>query len=234
MREDATPRRRPDRGYFGRRKGRSLSGARAALLQDLLPRLRAPLDPSGPSDPRRWFTPPAEDVWLEIGFGGGEHLAWQATNNPAVGLVGAEVFVNGVASLLGQVQAGSLANIRIHPEDVHALLDGLEPACLGRVFLLFPDPWPKRRHAARRFLSPENLDRLAVLMRRGAELRFASDDPVMIAWGLRHLTGHPGFRWLAAGPDDWRKRPADWPATRYERKAIGQGRKPVFFRFERC
>ncbi len=189
--------------------------------------------PAVPVDPRAWFGPETHAVWLEIGCGGGEHLAWQARRHPRIGMIGAEVFVNGIASLLGHIRDGELRNVRIHPDDVHLLLDGLAEATLDRVFLLFPDPWPKRRHARRRFISRPNLDLLARLMRPGAELRFASDDSTMITWALRHLTGHPLFRWLATGPMDWRARPVDWPPTRYEAKALSQGRRPVYLGFER-
>jgi tRNA (guanine-N7-)-methyltransferase len=172
-------------------------------------------------------------VWLEIGFGGGEHLAEQARTHPAVGLIGCEVFLNGIATLLAQVSALGLGNIRVYPEDARDLLDALPGACLDRVFLLFPDPWPKRRHADRRFIQPANLDLLARLMKPGAEFRVASDDPIYVGWALAHLTRHPAFAWTAQGPADWRIRPADWPGTRYESKALRQGRQPVFLRFTR-
>jgi len=210
-----------------------LSAAKATLIEALLPKITVQLAGVADIDPGRCFASPVDDVWLEIGFGAGEHLAWQASRNPRIGFLGAEVFINGIAGLLNQIQSVGLTNIRVHAEEAHLLLNRLKKQSLGRVFLLFPDPWPKRRHAGRRFVSAANLDLLARLMRQGAELRFASDDPIMIAWGLRHITAHPRFRWLAARPDDWRKRPPDWPPTRYEQKAILKGRHPVYFRFER-
>jgi tRNA (guanine-N7-)-methyltransferase len=177
-------------------------------------------------------TAPAE-LWLEIGFGGGEHLAAQAAAHPAVSFIGAEVFVNGIASLLDHARGRALANVRIFADDARLLLPALPAASLGRVFLLFPDPWPKARHAARRFVGREMLDRLAVLMRPGAELRIASDDPGYVAWTLRWALAHPAFAWLAMLPPDWRRPPPDWVATRYEKKALAAGRPPAYLRFRR-
>lgn len=173
------------------------------------------------------------EIWLEIGFGSGEHLAYQAVAHPDIGMIGAEVFINGIAGLLARIDQGGIDNIRIHPDDARPLIDQLKARSLDKVFVLFPDPWPKRRHEERRLLCPATLDKLARLMRPGAELRFASDDPVMIAWGLRQLCAHPAFEWLAKRPEDWRLRTTDWPATRYEAKAISQGRRPCYFRFRR-
>jgi len=170
-------------------------------------------------------------VWLEVGFGGGEHLAQLAEANPDVGLIGGEVFRNGIASLLGHVQARALGNVRIFPEDVRLLLPALPDGTLGRVFVLFPDPWPKTRHAYRRFISPETLDVLARVLEDGGELRVASDDPIYVAWAARHLDAHPAFDKVLATADRSQV-PADWPATRYEQKCI-TGRAPVFFLYRR-
>jgi tRNA (guanine-N7-)-methyltransferase len=218
------------RRFYGRRKGRPLRKGQQQLIDTLLPRIGIMLPAAGGIDPRALFARPRA-VWLEIGFGGGEHLAQQARSNPDVGIIGCEVFLNGIATLLAQ--AGDLGNVRVYPEDARDLLDALPDACLDRVFLLFPDPWPKRRHAARRFIQPANLDALARLMKPGAEFRFASDDPTYIAWGLAHLVRHPAFQWTAERPQDWRARTADWPQTRYESKALREGREPAFFRFIR-
>ena len=195
-------------------------------MAELLPRLRF--------DPRA--LPPdlaAAPLWLEIGFGGGEHLAWQAAAHPEVLLVGCEVYRNGIASLLGQVEARGFGNIRLWPEDARDLLDLLPDAAVQRLFLLFPDPWPKARHAERRFVGPGNLPALARVLAPRALLRVATDDPTYLGWILDHLPVHPDFRWRADGPADWRQRAADWPATRYEQKAIREGRTPVFLTFER-
>jgi tRNA (guanine-N7-)-methyltransferase len=221
------------RSFFGRRKGRRLRPSRARLLDVGLGAVRAPIEPGQPADPAHWFNPPVQGVWLEIGFGSGEHLAAQAKANTTIGMLGAEVFVNGIASLLARLEGEGLGNVRIHPDVAQGLLDHLAPATIDRVFVLFPDPWPKRRHAQRRLLSKETIDKLASLMRPGAELRFASDDPVMIAWGLRQLCDHGAFAWLAERAQDWRERPQDWPATRYEAKALREGRLPCYFRFRR-
>ena len=221
------------RRFYGRRKGRPLRQGQQHLIDTLLPRLVIDLPASGKLDPRSLFQRPPKELWLEIGFGGGEHLAEQARANPHAGIIGCEVFLNGIATLLAQLAAHELDNVRIHPEDARDLLDALPDASLDRVFLLFPDPWPKRRHAERRFIQKARLDQLARLMKPGAEFRVASDDPGYITWAMAHLTVHPDFQWLAAGPRDWRERPADWPPTRYEAKALREGRKPAFFRFLR-
>ena len=169
-------------------------------------------------------------LWLEIGFGAGEHLAAQAAAHPDIAFIGAEVFVNGVASLLDHLRRQAIANVRIFADDARLLLPALPAASLERVFLLFPDPWPKQRHAARRFVCRDTLDRLALLMRPGAELRIASDDPGLIEWTLRQALAHPAFAWPRG---DWRSRPSDWVATRYETKALAAGRRPAYFRFRR-
>jgi len=231
----------PDRRrkFYGRRKGRKLRPNQQALIDDVLPILTLALPAGGRLlDPRALFGRPVEQIWLELGFGGGEHLAAQAAAHPGVGFIGCEVFLNGIASLLGHLQRHRLAapdtgNVRIYPEDASDLLAVLPDACLDRFFLLFPDPWPKPRHARRRFVNPANLDLLARLLKPGAELRIGSDDPTYIGWALAHASNHPAFSWLADGPADWRERPSDWPPSRYEQKAIRQGRQPAYFRFRR-
>jgi len=223
----------PDRRFYGRRNGRPLRKGQQQLMDTLLPRLAIALPAAGKLDPGSLFPNNPAQLWLEIGFGGGEHLAEQARTHPDVGLIGCEVFLNGIATLLAQLSTGGLDNVRLYPEDARDLLDALPDASLDRVFLLFPDPWPKRRHADRRFIQPANLDLLARLMKPGAEFRAASDDPTYIGWALAHLMRHPAFAWTARGPADWRTRPADWPQTRYESKALREGRQPVFLRFTR-
>jgi tRNA (guanine-N7-)-methyltransferase len=197
-----------------------------------------PLDeskpPALPLEPRTLFTPPPDRVWLEIGFGAGEHLAAQATAHPDIGFIGCEPFINGVAALLARIEAGALDNIRIHAGDASFVLDALSDQSLDQVFLLFPDPWPKARHAKRRFIAPVTLDALARVMRPGAILRLATDDVGYMRWSLCQITPRTDFQWLAEGPEGWRRRPADQPATRYEEKARSQGRQPVFLNFRRC
>lgn len=228
----------PVEKVYGRRRGRKLRVIKTGLVEELLPKLRIALPGRGSRlDPAALFAPApgggSREVWLEIGFGGGEHAAWQAEANPGIGLIGAEPFVNGVASLLQHVARRGLANIRILDGDARPLLDALPDASIGRCFVLFPDPWPKLRHHKRRFVGPDNLPRLSRVLKDGAELRLASDDASLIPWMLEHAWKHPDFEWLARGPGDWRSRPEDWPQTRYEQKAIEAGRRPVFLRFRR-
>jgi tRNA (guanine-N7-)-methyltransferase len=200
----------------------------------LLPGLRIPRPELGVClEPAALFPMPVDGVWLEVGFGGGEHLAAQAAAHPGIGMIGCEPFVNGVSSLLGHIERESLPNIRILDDDARFLLDALPEASIGRGFVLFADPWPKRRHWERRFIGPDNLARLARVLADGAELRLASDDPGLVTWMLEHTWHHPAFEWLARRAEDWRSRPADWPQSRYEQKAIEAGRRPVFLRFRR-
>ena len=223
---------------YGRRRGRPLRQGRRLLAETLLPRVAIALPAEGPLNPKTLFAaPPPEVVWLEIGFGAGEHLAQQAEQHPGVGFIGCEVFENGIARLLGDIAHRELGNIRIFADDARLLLDCLAPASIARVFILFPDPWPKERHHKRRLVARATLDRLAWVMQPGAELRLATDDPGYLVWMLEHVTAHPQFEWLARSPADWRSRPPDWPATRYEEKARAagpsSGRTPVFLRFVR-
>lgn len=220
--------------YYGRRKGKPLSAARQSVVDDLLPRLK--IDRPAPGaivDPHALFLTKPSAVWLEVGFGGGEHLAGQAAKNPAVGVIGAEVFLNGVASLVRHVSEKSLSNVRIFNDDIRFLLPALPDRCLSRAFVLFPDPWPKARHAKRRFVGSENLIQMARLLRPGAELRIASDHPVYIQWVMEQVPVHPAFQWQVQGPEDWRESPPDHVVTRYQQKALKEGRKPAFFRFIR-
>jgi tRNA (guanine-N7-)-methyltransferase len=200
------------------------------LLDTLLPRIRIPAD--GPiNDPAALFAAPVRAVWLEIGFGGGEHLADQAEHNPDIGVIGCEPFVNGVVSALGHVERRVLGNVRLWPDDARLLLDRLADRTIARAFILFPDPWPKARHHKRRIVSRENLDRLARVLADGAELRLASDDAAYVEWMREHLAAHPGF---AGGPVEPVSRPADWPQTRYEAKARAKGVEPTLLRYRRC
>ena len=218
----------------GRRKGRGLKPAQEAALDRLLPTLRVPLDgPAGRLHPAPLFPFPVSDVWLEIGFGGGEHLLAQAQAHEDIGLIGCEPFLEGMGKLVRAVDRGGIPNIRLHPGDAREVIEAVRDSALGRVFLLFPDPWPKTRHHKRRFLAPDTLDALARAMRPGAELRLATDWPDYVRSSLFHVLRHPAFDWPARGPADWRNRPADWPETRYERKALAAGRRPFCLRFVR-
>jgi tRNA (guanine-N7-)-methyltransferase len=200
----------------------------------MLPRLRVTLPKEGGTlDPGGMFEPPVADVWLEIGFGGGEHLAAVAAENPRIGFIGCEPYVNGVANLLVLVERLGLGNVRIFDDDARLVLGALAEASIGRVALLFPDPWPKKRHANRRFVCRATLDALARVLRDGAELRIASDDPLLVRWTLAAVIAHPAFGWSPKGPEDWRGRPADWPATRYEQKAVARGARCTYLRVVR-
>jgi tRNA (guanine-N7-)-methyltransferase len=223
----------PPGRLYGRRRARPLRPGQQRLQQELLPSLKIELPGSGALDPRSMFPMPVEAVWLEIGFGAGEHLAEQAERHPAIGFIGCEAFEDGVARLLGEVARRKLANVRVFTDDARLLLEILPPDSLGRVFILFPDPWPKRRHHKRRLVARATLDLLAAAMRDGAELRLATDDRDYLAWMLKHATAHPDFVWLARRAADWRERPQDWPATRYEANARAAGRVPAFLRFMR-
>jgi tRNA (guanine-N7-)-methyltransferase len=218
---------------YGRRRGRKLRAGQRELFSTLLPRLAIELPATGTLALRSLFPAPPEQVWLEIGFGGGEHLAAQAAAHPRCGLIGCEVFENGVAKLLAEVARRGLDNVRVFAEDARLLVAALPEASLGRVFILFPDPWPKQRHHKRRIVSTETLDALARATADGAELRLATDDADYLRWMLERATAHPAFEWLARRPSDWREHPADWPATRYEEKARAAGRRPAFLRFRR-
>ena len=223
-----------DPRFHGRRRGRRLRARRVELVDALLPALEISL-PAGDAtlDPSALFTPPVREVWLEIGFGNGEHLVWQAQNHTNIGFIGAEPFLNGVARLLSHIADSEIKNIRVVPDDVRPFLSRLPAASLGWVFILFPDPWSKTRHHKRRLVNEETLDRLADVMTNGSELRLATDDVDYMAWMLRIGLAHPDFEWLARRPDDWRRRPDDWPATRYEQKNRSGGKGPVFLRFRR-
>jgi tRNA (guanine-N7-)-methyltransferase len=219
---------------YGRRRGRRLRPGQKGLKETLLPHLSIALPTAAEHlDPRSLFAAPVGDLWLEIGFGGGEHLAAQAAAHPGVGLLGCEVFDNGIVKLLAEVERQKLENVRILVDDARLLIKALPDASLARVFILFPDPWPKVRHHKRRFVSTEALTELARVMRNGAELRLATDDVDYLRWMLERAPVHPDFEWLARRPADWRERPADWPPTRYEQKAIMAGRTPTFLRLRR-
>ncbi|HEY0105490.1 MAG TPA: tRNA (guanine(46)-N(7))-methyltransferase TrmB [Rhizomicrobium sp.] len=217
------------RNLHGRRKGPALSAHQEQLRQTLLPQFLLQVEPG--RDPRTYFDLPVGEVWLETGYGGGEHLLWQAQQHPDIGVIGAEPYMSGTAKLLSKLEPAPRANIRLYEDDARDIVEALPDASIGRFFLLFPDPWPKTRHHKRRFLQTEMLDALARILKPGAELRFASDDAGYLAYALERLMAHPAFAWTASGPSDWTLRPADWPPTRYEAKALHG--PPVFLRFVR-
>jgi tRNA (guanine-N7-)-methyltransferase len=215
---------------YGRRQGRPLRAGRRRLLDERLPDIGIAFDrarPPGHLDPASLFSFRPDAVWLEIGFGGGEHLATQARAHPTVGVIGVEPFINGMASLLKEMEGGGTANVRVLMDDARPLIAALAPASISRTFILFPDPWPKKRHWKRRIVNRAVLDELARIMTPGAELRLATDDSSYADWMLGALLSHPAFEWTARGPADWRIRPPDQPQTRYEAKALGDS-PPLF------
>ncbi|MCY4551668.1 MAG: tRNA (guanine(46)-N(7))-methyltransferase TrmB [Defluviicoccus sp.] len=219
---------------YGRRRGRKLRDGQQALLDDVVPGLEIALGPSSrPIEPAALFGRPVREVWLEVGFGAGEHLLAQAAANRDVGLIGCEPYVTGVVRMVRGLREAGLDNIRIWRDDARLLIDRLADGSLARVFVLFPDPWPKSRHHKRRFVSAPVLERLAAVMRDDAELRVATDDRGYLVWILAHLWRSERFAWTARAPSDWRRRTSDWPATRYERKACEQGRSCFYLRYRR-
>jgi tRNA (guanine-N7-)-methyltransferase len=225
-------RKRRTGAFFGRRKGHALKPRQAALLDALLPRLAIDLTKPAPSDLRTLFDD-ADDVRLEIGFGGGEHLAAEAEREPRTGFIGSEPFVNGMAKALAAIEARKLGNIRLHHGDATELLAWLPPGALARIDLLYPDPWPKRRHWKRRFVQDDSVGALARLLKPGGEFRFATDIADYAAWTLERLSRSPDFTWTAERADDWR---LPWPhfsGTRYEAKAKREGRAPCYLIFRR-
>ena len=227
---------RPHRNFYGRRKGKHLKQSQENYLEEDL----AALSP-GAVD---WDANPArddldlealfggKDVWLEVGFGGGEHVIHQARENLDVGIIGCEPYINGVAMLLGKVRKANVPNLRIHPGDVRDMFDVLPEASISKAFLLYPDPWPKARHHRRRFVTPEHLEPLARVLKSGAEFRVATDIPDYVRQTLEEVP-KAGFEWLAEGPADWRTSWDDWISTRYEQKALREGRTPHYLTFRK-
>jgi len=213
---------------YGRLKSRPIKPRQAALMETLLPQIRPP---AGPVEPRKVMAG-AREAWLEIGFGGGEHMAAQAAAHPDVLILGAEPFQNGVASALRHVDEQAVKNVRIHDGDARELMARLPDASVTRVFVLFPDPWPKGRHKKRRIVQAETVAELARLAAPGGRVRFASDWADYVDWTLERFLANPAFRWTAERADNWRKPPADHVTTRYEEKRLGDC-APVFLEFVR-
>lgn len=216
---------------YGRRQGHKLHKRQAALVDALLPSLRPDL--TAPQRPQDWFGTGFDDYALEIGFGGGEHLAARAKAAPHIGFIGCEPFLNGVAKLLSEVDEHRLSNIAVYNDDARDVLAALPDAALAQAYLLYPDPWPKTRHHKRRFISSENIATLFRVLKPQALFLVASDIPDYLDWTLAHIRAHGGFEWLAESAADWRAPPEGWPGTRYEAKAIREGRVPGYLRFRR-
>jgi tRNA (guanine-N7-)-methyltransferase len=231
MNDDAS-KLKPRGAFYGRRKGHALRKGQARLMSDVLPELALDLAKPAPNELRSLFTG-AANVRLEIGFGGGEHLLHEAKRHPEIGYLGCDVYINGVAKLLAVIRAEGAGNIRLHHGDAEPLLDWLPEQSLARIDILYPDPWPKRRHWKRRFISADRIGRMARVLAPGGELRFATDIPSYAEWGLARFLRSPHFAWTAECADDWRKPWPDFPGTRYEAKAFREGRIPCYLTFRR-
>ena len=218
--------------FFGRRKGHPLRPRQAALLDTLLPRLAIDLSAPAPSDLRSLFKN-VDDVRLESGFGGGEHLIAEAERHPRCGFIGIEPFVNGMAKALAAIDERKLENIRLHHGDATDMLAWLPAASLLRFDLLYPDPWSKRRHWKRRFVQDRTVAEIARIVRPGGEFRFASDIADYVAWTLMRLMCSPDFNWTAEQASDWRLAWPGFSGTRYEAKAKREGRVPCYLIFRR-
>jgi tRNA (guanine-N7-)-methyltransferase len=219
--------------FFGRRKGHRLRAYQADLIDSLLPRLALDIASPAPAALTEIFDRPLDGVRLEIGFGGGEHLAAEAQAFPDIGFIGCEPYVNGMAKILAQIEAHNISNIRLFAGDAAELLAWAPPRSLARLDLIHPNPWPKRRHWKRRFVQDATVKAMARVLRPGGEFRFVHDIDDYTAWTLTHLLRAPDFRWLAERADDWRQPWAGYTMTRYGRKAEREGRVANYLRFER-
>ncbi len=236
MRRPSNPDREHSHGqgsFFGRRKGHKLRAYQADLMGTLLPRLALDISAPAPGRLADIFDRPMDDVRLEIGFGGGEHLVAEAMAFPNVGFIGCEPYVNGMAKILAQVEAHNISNIRLFAGDAAELLAWVPAAALARIDLIHPDPWPKRRHWKRRFVQDATVAAMARAIRGGGEFRFVSDIADYCAWTLAHLTCSPDFAWLAERAVDWQQPWAGYTMTRYGRKAEREGRVAAYLRFRR-
>jgi tRNA (guanine-N7-)-methyltransferase len=219
------------RRLYGRRQGHRLRAAQAELVETLLP--GGALPETGPLDAATVVGDARRPLELEIGFGKGEHLAGQAAMRPAHGFIGCEPFLDGVIGALRHIRDDRLDNVRLHHGDALDVLERLPDAALERAYLLHPDPWPKARHAKRRFMNPGPIALIAAKLRPGGEFRFGTDHPVYCRWAMMVMAARPEFAWLAETPSDFLIRPADWPETRYEAKARREGREVWYFRDRR-
>lgn len=228
----------PWRNFYGRRHGKKLRKGQAGLVDTRLAEL-APPGVGWRENPDRDFLdlltlyPDAREVWLEIGFGGGEHMLAQAEATPDVQIIGAEPFINGVAKLLAAIERSGVTNVAVTDADARDVMDVLPDGSIARAFLLYPDPWPKTRHHKRRFMNPAQLTQLARVMAPGAELRVATDIEDYVRHSLEAVDRDPHFVWTAERPSDWREPWAGWPGTRYEAKALREGRRPHYLTFQR-
>ena len=230
---DAERRSRASEAFFGRRKGKPLRERQAQHLETLLPELKVDLETPAPADIATLYAVKPAHMRLEIGFGGGEHLIHRALEQPETGFIGVEPFVNSMAKLVGRIEETGAKNIRLYDDDATELLDWLPAASIDQIDLLYPDPWPKKKHWKRRFVSRVNLDRFARVLKPGGLFCFASDIDTYVNWTLMHCGSHPAFVWTAENAADWLTPFAGWPGTRYEAKAKREGRGSAYLTFRR-
>lgn len=226
-------RHRATEAFFGRRKGKTLRPAQAESMRTLLPRYRLDLEAGPPADMGEAFDADVSAIRLEIGFGGGEHFLHRAAQSPQTGFIGIEPFVNGMAKCISALAVSPRSNVRLYDDDATRLLDWLPAGSIDHIDLLYPDPWPKKKHWKRRFVSPLNLDRMVRVLRPGGLFCFASDIDSYVNWTLRLCLAHPDFVWPAQTAANWRTPFRDWPGTRYESKALREGRTPAYLTFLR-
>ena len=232
MSEEQHPSRRSE-AFFGRRKAKNLSIPQQTLLDELLPKLKFDVESPRLENLAEAFPHKPEKIVLESGFGGGEHLIHQALTNPSIGYIGVEPFVNSMAKALTSIEEHNIQNIRLYEEDATELLDWLPEDCIDRIDLLYPDPWPKKKHWKRRFVSQKNLTRFARVLKPDGIFHFASDIDTYINWTLNHCDEHPNFSWHAQTAQDWHTPYKNWTRTRYEAKAIREERTPCYLRFKK-
>jgi tRNA (guanine-N7-)-methyltransferase len=224
----------PQGAFFGRRKGHKLRSHQTQLIAELLPRLALDLTTPTPADLATLFGPNAvQDVRIEIGFGGGEHLIAEALAYPATGFIGVEPYVNGMAKILAQIEMHQIANIRLLAGDAAELLTWAAPRSVQRIDLIHPDPWPKRRHWKRRFVQDSTIHQMVRVLRSDGEFRFVSDIDHYTAWALDHFARTDDFSWTAMRANDWRKPWQGYTMTRYGKKAEREGRRATYLVFQR-
>lgn len=227
------PKSRATESFYGRRKGQQLRGRKQRFMDEMLPRLRLPIERPLEGALSNVFDQACDRIHLEIGFGGGEHLAHQARSFPQTNFIGVEPFINGMAKMLGAIEDDGLNNVRLYDDDATQLLDWLPSASLDQIDLLYPDPWPKKRHWKRRFVSQVNLERFWRTLKPGGHFRFASDIDTYVNWTLGHIHQHGKFAWTAQSAPDWNEPWDGWIRTRYEAKAIREGRPPCYLIFKK-
>lgn len=224
---------RATEAFWGRRRGKSLRPSQQRALDNVATARMLDLSAPAPASLAMLFSRSPKHIHLEIGFGGGEHLAHHAKLRPETGFIGVEPFINSMAKLAARIGEEAIGNIRLYDDDATQLLDWLPEASLDGIDLFYPDPWPKKKHWKRRFVSHANLDRFARVLKPGKLFRFASDIDTYVNWTLEHIAARPDFIWTAQQAGDWREPWAGWPGTRYEAKAFREGRTPAYLTFER-